>query len=81
MSIAPTLTVLDRKVLLAVPRYRSSRAREVIAKVARLRSLSPREEREVREILRGLEHFGYVAHNNGWWQRTSHGHNLLEGTS
>ena len=34
---------------------------------------SPDEEREVREVLRGLEACGYAVCRNGWWQRVPEG--------
>lgn len=87
MSLAPSLTKLDRKVLLAVPTGRSCRRRDVVRAIdpppwygtpdGRARRMA-RAMLEAWMTLRGLEHLGYVEHRNGWWRRTDRGQRILE---
>ena len=80
MSLAPTLTKLDRKVLKAVPRGISgARAGQMHSWMTHLYGTRAAPNvREFNEILRGLEHVGYVENRNGWWRRTERGQRVLE---
>lgn len=60
MSISPPLTSLDRRVL-AMIEHRPRRARYIAEKTRQPLS-------DIRLILRGLEHLGYVRQSGGWWR-------------
>ena len=74
--LTPELTRLDRLVLGYLTVDRATRLSDVVAVVRKHESryLSRRRDateltREVREILRGLEHVGLATSNRGWWRR------------
>lgn len=80
--LTPTLTGLDERVLGALLEHKWMRARDVAAYVhrrdeqaaygtpERRRARQAALTEEVRSILRGLEHLGYVeSRPGGWWRR------------
>ena len=69
----PVLTQLDAKVLAAV--QKPARIREVAERVNDRRpGWDTISDRDVREILNGLRHLGYVKQGRGgWWHRTERG--------
>ena len=72
-AMVPELTQLDRKVLAAV--QQPARIREVAERVNHRRpGWDTISDRDVREILQGLRHLGYVKQSRGgWWHRTDRG--------
>lgn len=68
MSVGPAPTKLDRRV---VGRCTGRLASEIARDLGET-------EHEVRLILRGLEHLGYVKNSRSRWRRTDLGERLLE---
>lgn len=67
-TLGPALTALDYRVLHHVPRDRAVRTRQILARLDF--GVAPKlDPGEVRRILRGLAHLGYVTQAGGWWRR------------
>lgn len=64
MTLVPTLTPADRRVLEALPVFPGGR----LATIARRAGSSDLDD--VRLTLRGLEHFGLAESRGGWWRKT-----------
>lgn len=71
MSLEPTPTPLDARVLAALPRDRPGlRAHDVAKRLEpKYGPPPPTLDRDVRLILRGLEHLGHTTGTGGWWRR------------
>jgi hypothetical protein len=70
VSLSPTLTKFDERVLTAIPADRAERTKFIVAIVQR--HYGPGDmptRRDIIETLRGLEHLGLCQQRNGWWRR------------
>jgi hypothetical protein len=72
-ALLPRLTSLDRAVLEAVPCDAAVRFAVVFDGTRMLTGGAGAEEREVAEVLRGLEAVGLLTCNRGWWRRAVSG--------